>query len=70
MRKKIYGLTAVEIRGDLYTIGGSAANDIEETEINKISCTSLVCTWTTINQTLKVGRLNTVAVAVMDASCN
>ena len=70
MPRKIRSLSAVEIGGDLYTIGGYS-NDGSgyQTAINKISCSSRVCTWTTINQQLKVGRGIPIAIPVMDALC-
>ena len=70
MPRKIRNHTVVEIGGDLYTIRGHS-NDGSgyQTEIQKLSCSSWVCTWTTINQQLKVARIQTVAIPVMDALC-
>ena len=68
MPRKVGGHRGIEIGGDLYTIGGSDESDYH-TEIQKLSCSSQVCTWTTINQQLKVGRWFPVAIPVMDALC-
>merc|ERR1712008_303873 len=56
MPKRIHGQAAVELKGDLYTIGGYSPDGGGGTltTINRLSCTSYVCTWTTINQELKV----------------
>ena len=77
MPKRIRSLSAAVLGGDLYTIGGYSPDSIGlrkfpgsgETEIQKLSCSSRVCTWTTINQQLKVGRWITVAIPVMDSLC-
>ena len=68
MPKKMNDHSVVEIGGDLYTIGGGSGSG-KHSEIHRLSCSSRVCTWTTINQQLKVGRYFTVAIPVMDALC-
>ena len=72
MPKRIHGQAAVELGGDLYTIGGYSPDGGGGTltTINRLSCTSYVCTWTTINQELKVARKYPVALPVMDYLCN
>ena len=67
MPKSLGGHSAVQFGGDLYTIGGLP--NAYQKEIQRISCSSRVCTWTTINQQLKVGRSWTVAIPVMDSLC-
>ena len=57
----------VEVGRDLYVIGGHDGGNLKE--IQKLSCSSRVCTWTTINQQLKVARRQAVAIPVMDALC-
>ena len=71
MPKRIEALTAAEIGGDLYTIGGYSPDDAgkKQTEIQKMTCSLRVCTWTTISQSLKVGRSYLVAIPVMDLLC-
>ena len=46
----------VEIHGDAYAIGGDggSGND-EESSIHQLSCSSGLCSWTTLNQQLKTG---------------
>ena len=68
MPRKMNDHSVVEIGGDLYTIGGGSGSGYHS-EIQRLSCSSRVCTWTTINQQLKVGRYFTVAIPVMDALC-
>ena len=60
----VFKSAVVEIAGDLYKIGGAG-----QTKIQKFSCSSRVCTWTTINQQLKLARSYAVAIAVTDALC-
>ena len=74
MPRKVRGHQAVEIGGDLYTIGGyfddgNGGRSGYQTAIDKISCSSRVCTWSTVNQQLNIGRSNAVAIPVMDALC-
>ena len=64
-----FGYAVVEVGRDLYVIGGSNGDGGNHKEIQKLSCSSRVCTWTTINQQLKVGRSWPVAIPVMDALC-
>ena len=68
MPSKIRGHAGVEIGGDLYTFGGYSGI-YSQSSIQRLSCSSQVCIWTTINQQLKVARGNAVAIPVMDALC-
>ena len=53
----------VEVGRDLYVIGGhDDGGNLKE--IQKLSCSSRVCTWTTINQQLKVARRTAVAIPI------
>ena len=63
MPKKLYGLSAVVLNGDLYTIGGG------QTAIHRLSCSSGNCAWTTMDQELKVGRNAHIAMAVPNNLC-
>jgi len=63
MPKKLSGFSAVVLNGDLYTIGGY------QTAIHRLSCSSGNCTWTTMDQELKVARWNQVAMAVPNDLC-
>ena len=67
-----YALAAsAELGGDLYTIGGDYSPYAVPymTEIQRLSCTSGVCSWTIINQHLKIGRFGAVAIPVTDSMC-
>ena len=57
----------LEIQGDLFVFGGYSS--WSQTEIHKMSCSSAVCSWTTINQELKVARHYLVAMSVPDYFC-
>ena len=73
MPKRLKGLSAVVLDGDLYVIGGNDSNDENnpdyQTAIHRLSCLSSNCAWTTINQELKVGREFQVAMAVPNDLC-
>ena len=70
MPKMLEATSVVEFGGDLYTIGGYAYDgEGDSSEIYRLSCTSHVCTWNTINQNLKVARRFAVAISVPDAFC-
>ena len=69
MPKKLEGLSAVVLNGDLYTIGGYAGNGYYETAIYRLSCLSGNCSWTTMDQELKNGREFQVAMAVPNDLC-
>ena len=61
------GPSAVQAGGDLYAMGGYS-NDFT-TAIYRLSCSSRVCTWTTMTQELKEGRMLTVAIAIPKSFC-
>ena len=71
MPKRIEALSAAEIAGDLYTIGGYSPDDAgkKQTKIQKLTCSSRVCTWTTMTQQLKVARNSLIAIPVIDSLC-
>ena len=69
MPKKLKGLSAVVLNGDLYTIGGRDENRDEQTAIHRLSCSSGNCSWTTMDQELKVAREFLVAMAVPNDLC-
>ena len=68
MPKKLAGLSAVVLNGDLYAIGGYDGNDYQ-TAIYRLSCSSGNCVWTTMDQELKVARHLHVAMAVPNDLC-
>ena len=67
MPKALFGHSMLEIQGDLFVFGGVSSG--YQTEIHKMSCLSGVCSWTTINQELKVARGYLVAISVPDYFC-
>ena len=67
MPKALEGHSILEIQGDLFVFGGFSYG--YQTEIHKLSCSSGVCSWTTINQELNVARAGTVALSVPDYFC-
>ena len=69
MPKKLGFHSAVEIGGDLYTIGGYSPDGGTQTAIHRMSCSARVCTWTTMTQELKVARYETVAIPIPKSFC-
>ena len=69
MPKALYGHSMLEIQGDLFVFGGSDENWNMQSAVHKMSCSSEVCSWTTINQELKVARESLVAMSVPDYFC-
>ena len=69
MPKALEGHSMLEIQGDLFVFGGMDTSSDFQTEIHKMSCSSEVCSWTTINQELKVARDRLVAISVPDYFC-
>ena len=63
MPKGLVAHSMLEIQGDLFVFGGY------QTEIHNMSCLSVVCSWTTINQELNVARNSLVAMTVPDYFC-
>ena len=61
----------LEIQGDLFVFGGYSYDYPSgyQSAIRKMSCLSGVCSWTTINQELKVARQYLVAISVPDYFC-
>ena len=62
----------LEMQGDVYLFGGRDADwdfSGSSSAIYKLSCSSGICSWSTINQALKVGRYSTVVIPVPDTFC-
>ena len=66
--KAIRRFSMLESNGDTYVIGGDSSSGYESS-IYKLSCSSGLCSWTTLNQQLKVGRYGLVAMPVQDNFC-
>ena len=56
-----YNFNVVEIQGDAFIFGG--------TSIYQLTCTSGICSWSTLNQELKISRYEIVAIPVTDTFC-
>ena len=69
MSKRICCFSIARFGGDIYTFGGLPSGRTGETAIHRLTCSSRVCKWTTINQQLKVAKWDTVAIPVMDSLC-
>ena len=69
------GSSMVELGEILYLIGGFGPNsgcfDVSgyQKEIQKLTCVSGSCSWTTLTQQLKVGRYGAVSIPIMDSFC-
>ena len=67
--KALYGHSLLEIQGDVFSFGGADSVPSYNSAIYQLSCSSGICSWATINQGLKVGRYDTVAILVPDHFC-
>ena len=63
--KALGGISILEIQGDAFLFGGSGSNSA----IYQLTCSSGICSWSTLNQELKVARSKTVAIPVPDNFC-
>ena len=59
----------VEIQGDAFLFGGNRHGNIYNKAIYQLTCSSGICSWSTINQELKYARYDTVAFVVPDHFC-
>ena len=66
--KAIYGFSMLEMNGDVYAFGGASGQGYQSA-IYQLSCSSGLCSWTTLNQQLKVGRTSPVVIPVQDDFC-
>ena len=70
MPKKLRFHSAVEIGGDLYTVGGYTYDGSGyQTAIHRMSCSARLCMWTTMTQELKVARSEAVAIKIPRSFC-
>ena len=65
--KALEGPSVVEIQGDAFLFGGSGGG--YNSAIYQLTCSSGICSWSTLNQELKVARYYTVAIPVPDTFC-
>ena len=68
MPKVLYEHSMLEIQGDLFVFGGSSSG-YYQSEIHRMKCSTGVCSWTTINQELKIARYRLVAISVPHYLC-
>ena len=66
--KAMYGISIVEIQGDAFLFGGRPSSGYNSA-IYQLTCSSGICSWSTLNQELKVPREYTVAIPVPDNFC-
>ena len=62
--KAFSGFSMLEIHGDAFVFGGHSDGD--NSAIYQLTCSSGICSWSTLNQELNVGRDSTVAIPVPD----
>ena len=58
----------LEIHGDAYVFGGYGGSGFNSA-IFQITCSSGICSWSTLNQALKKGRDSIVAIRVPNSFC-
>ena len=68
--KALYAFTMLEIHGDVYIFGGRDSGYVYQSSIYQLSCSSELCSWSTLNQQLNVARVGPVAIPVQDNFCS
>ena len=70
--KALAETSVVDIQGDGFLFGGRDSSWNEQSvqsAIYQLTCSSGTCSWSTLNQELKVARLYTVVIPVPDTFC-
>jgi hypothetical protein len=68
--KALRSFSIVEIQGDAFLFGGLINNyPYYNSDIYQLTCSSGICSWSTLNQQLKVTRSYPVAIPVPDNFC-
>ena len=71
--KTLEGHSMLEIHGDVFVFGGWDGDcwdeDCWQSAIHKLSCSSGICSWSTINAQLNFAREWTVVIPVPDSFC-
>ena len=67
--KALYAFSMLTIHGDAYIFGGSLGGSNYNSAIYQLTCSSGICSWSTLNQELKVARYDTVAIRVPENFC-
>ena len=65
--KALSRFSMLEINGDAFVFGGYGGG--YNSAIYQLSCSSGICSWSILNQELKVARETTVAIPVPDTFC-
>ena len=65
--KVLSSFSLVEIQGDAFIFGGYFGQF--NSAIYQLTCSSGICSWSTINQELKNARFGTAAILVPDTLC-
>ena len=72
LQKDLRDHSMVKVGENLYIVCGHSNNGADsgfQTEIQRLTCVSGVCSWTILSQQLKLGRSGAVAIPVMDSFC-
>jgi hypothetical protein len=67
--KTLSGISMLEIHGDAFVFGGIDSGYNYNSAIYQLTCSSGICSLSTLNQELTVGRWHTVAIPVPDTFC-
>ena len=67
--KALHGFSILEIHGDAFIFGGVDTGENYNKAIYKLTCSSGICSWSTLNQALKTGRDYFVTIPVPDNFC-
>ena len=67
--KALHSFSMLEIQGDAFIFGGVDTGANYNLAIYQLTCSSDICSWSTLNQALKVGRDSFVAIPVPDNLC-
>ena len=68
LTKGLYDISIVDIQGDAFLFGGYGDGGLNSA-IYRLTCSSDICSWSTLNLELKVGRIFSVAILVPDYFC-
>jgi hypothetical protein len=67
--KALHSFSMLEIHGDAFIFGGRDTGANYNLAIYQLTCSSGICSWSTLNQALKTKRDSTVAIPVPDNFC-
>ena len=68
LTKGLYDISIVDIQGDAFLFGGYGDGGLNSA-IYRLTCSSDICSWSTLNKEMKIGRRNIVAIPVPDNFC-